>query len=503
MRIINKGKYLQVLPQNDDVRLDLLLGCRQRKNDPWYMVENNVINRLVLGIEPAVQTESSDATSLCTTAVLNTAESLDDYQIADVEKMCALTSVFNSNPMGLGKTVETICFLRSIGARSVLIVVPKIIRTQWAAKIEEWWGHEVEIYEKQKQITPGKVWIVNYDKLINETTQAKFKRFRWDVLVVDEAHNIKTRTSKRTLAVKAIPAARRVALTGTPILRYVDDLWSQLHFLDETYSGVSYWNFVHYFCRQQESPWGDKIVGMTTNPEKVGLLNQLLQLVAIRNDSVEVAHGKRVDRVLLPMERAQRDLYRKEKALLLDELPEGMTIPNGAVLTMRLRQTTSWPGLYLEGVAGPKFEWLLELCLNNPTEKIVVFSVFEKTVQGLAMYLRANKVRVATITGKQKDQENELNKRVFIERDAQVLIGTIGAMYQGYDGLQNASHTIVFIDREWSPEIMAQAEDRLHRRGQNNLVNVYYLECQASFDQHVGRINQNKADDIRRALQNE
>ena len=88
-------------------------------------------------------------------------------------------------------------------------------------------------------------------------------------------------------------------------------------------------------------------------------------------------------------------------------------------------------------------------------------------------------------------------------KDFAVIAGTIGAMGQGYDGLQQVSHTMVFIDRDWSPEILKQAEDRLHRMGQEHLVNIYYLECTGSFDQHVGRINRTKADDIRSALNDE
>ena len=84
-----------------------------------------------------------------------------------------------------------------------------------------------------------------------------------------------------------------------------------------------------------------------------------------------------------------------------------------------------------------------------------------------------------------------------------MLAGTIGAMGQGYDDLQRVCRLMIFIDRDWSPEIMNQAEDRLHRMGQDNPVNIYYLECQGSFDQHVGRINQNKANDIRSALNDE
>ena len=320
---------------------------------------------------------------------------------------------------------------------------------------------------------------------------------------MNEAHKIKNRGSKQSQVVKCLPSDRRVALTGTPILSYADDLWSIFNFLDVEYSGVSYWTFVDYFCRKQSTPWGDKIVGLTEDPKKLELLEKLKSTVCIRNSSIEVACGKTHETVKLPMDNNQKVLYKKEKQLLLDELPENCTIANGAVLSMRLRQTTSWPGLFLKGVPGPKFEWILELCKNSGDEKIVVFSVFEKTVSGLIDYLTENDIPAVSITGKNKPEVNEANKTAFISRDIKVLAGTIGAMGQGYDGLQNVSHTLIFIDREWSPEIMAQAEDRLHRMGQNSLVNVYYLECKGSFDQYVGRINQTKADDIRRALESD
>ena len=494
MRYEKHGNYFWIWDLADT---SLLLNWKQKKGDTKFIVEDNLVNRIVLGFPPEIRLY--DVPEECSL------EDLRDYQQQDVRKMLRVQHILNANPMGLGKTPETIKYLQAQGAHNALIVTPKIIREQWVSQIKRWWGCTATIFENQRFIPENSgIWIVNYDKLRNLKTLEKFRSFCWDVLVLDEAHKIKSRDSKQTQAVKQIPAARRVALTGTPILRYVDDLWSILHFLDPKYSGVSYWNFVNYFCMQQDTPWGNKIIGMTTNPAKVAILNKVLDYVSVRNDSVQVAHGKTIEIVKLPMPKEQRNLYKKERALLLDELPENCTIANGAVLSIRLRQTTSWPGLFLEGVAGPKFEWILEMCLNNPTEKIVVFSVFEKTVRGLCNYLAENKVNCVSITGQNSSVDNEDNKGAFLTApEIQVLAGTIGAMGQGYDGLQNVSHTLVFIDREWSPEIMAQAEDRLHRMGQDNLVNIYYLECQGSFDQHVGRINQTKADDIRRALQSD
>lgn len=497
MKTVLSGKYFRVLPASEEEERKLkhwLMGWRQRKGDPWIVAEDNLVNRIVL--EQNIHLTSGMPPMLRD-------DRLKDYQRLDVITMCQLQHCLNANPMGLGKTIEAIKTLEAMDAKSVVIVVPKIIRTQWADQIKRWWGRDAEIYEKQATLEPGKIYIVNYDKLRNEKILARFRRFRWDCVVLDEAHKIKNRTSKQAVAVKLLPGARRVALTGTPILRYVDDLWSILNFLGEEYSGKSYWAFVDYFCEVEKTPWGNKIVGTTDDIFRQEVLKQLLSLFMIRHDSIEVAHGKTQETVRLPMSKAQRDLYRKEKQLLLDQLPENCTISNGAVLTMRLRQTTSWPGLFLEDEPGPKFEWILEQCENNPEERFVVFTAFEQTAEALSQWLFHKAIRAVTITGKNKAVVNERNKMWFLNGKVQVLIGTIGAMSQGYDELQHASRVVIFIDRDWSPEITKQAEERLHRMGQKYLVRVYYLECQGSFDQHVGRINDNKSEGIRRALESE
>lgn len=496
MKIIPQGRYLHVYletPQEYTVK-PLLLGWRQRKKDAFIIAEDNLINRLVLGMNvlTVIERQISKIANI---------DGLQPFQVKDIDKMMGLQHCLNANPMGLGKTVETVRYLAANNPKTALIVCPKIIRTQWKDQLERWGNLKAEIYEGQQNVAPG-IWIINYDKLRNEKTLMKFKEFQWEFLILDEAHKIKSRRAQQTQAVKNIPAAHRVALTGTPILRYVDDLWSILNFLDPQYACNSYHTFVDYFCEQQQTPWGPKIVGMTKNPNKIALLNALLDFISVRN-AVKVGAGKTREIVRLPMTKKQRELYKKEKQLLLDELPENCTIANGAVLTIRLMQTTSWPGLFEPGEHGPKFEWVLEMCKNNPTEKIVVFSVFERTATALKLFLEDNGIHASTITGKQKAETNEKSRSTFIEGGSQVLIGTIGAMGQGYDGLQEVSHTLIFVDRDWSPEILKQAEDRLNRMGQKKMVNIYYLECQGSFDQHVGRINFNKADDIRRALNDE
>ena len=507
MKIKVAGKYLQLMKEDHEgpIQANNFLGWKTTRTDAGVVVtiEDNLVNRILLGLNTGVvQPTARNA------EYIQSDSRLESYQVCDVNKMTTLKNCLNRNPMGLGKTVEAIATARTLNAKSVLIVVPKIVAGQWRDQIKVWWPEredDVFIYgatdAKKRKVAQGSIVIINYEKLLNESTLNKFRQFSWDAIIADEAHKIKNHRSKRTRALKAIPAVRKYALTGTPILNKPDDLWSILHFLDWRYSGISYWNFVEYFCEVEDGFWGRKVVGLTKIPSRLETLRKLLDEVSVYN-TLNVAQGKTVETVRLEMTSAQKKLYKDMKNLVLEELPENAQIANGAVMTIRVVQATSWPGLFLgETEPGPKFEWIAAMCEDNPDEKFVVFSRFEKSANALEQFLQTRGISSVQLTGKLKDADKEKNKKEFIEGKARVLIGTIGAMGQGTDGLQYASHTAIFLERDWSPEIMKQCEDRLNRRGQRFKVNIYILECEKSFDQHVGRINQHKADDIREALQ--
>lgn len=498
MQIVKAGKYLHLYPENGEpLNASRFLGWRQEKNKPYLTVENNLVNEIVLEIEEEQKASRN----------LMYSQGLKDYQVADVQKMISVGNILNRNPMGLGKTVEAIITMRELRAKSALVVLPKIVGPQWKDQVSKWWparADDVVLYQNNRTRVPeGSIVLINYEKLLNEATLNKLRMFRWDVLCADEAHRIKNPKSQRTIALKAIPAKQRVALTGTPILNKPDDLWSILHFLDWRYSGISYWNFVNYFCEIKEDFWGRKPIGLTPISARVEVLRRLLDRVSVYN-SLDVAQGKTRNVVKLEMTPKQKKLYKDMRDLVLDELPENAQISNGAVLTIRVIQATSWPGLFIEGEAGPKFEWIQYMCEDYPERKLVVFTRFEKTARGLAEYLTKSDIVSVQLTGAIPDKQREENKQRFIRDDkVQVLVGTIGAMGQGTDGLQEVCNTCIFIDRDWSPEIMEQCEDRLNRYGQKYPVFSYILECEGSFDQYVGKINQHKADDIREALKSE
>lgn len=492
MKIVETDKTLKVLPQGSIIDTSMLLNWKTKKNDPWLYIENNLVNRLVLGM---------NALAYKVTPVLGSSSWLDTrleiFQQKDISKGLVIGDILNRNKMGLGKTVETIKMLQGLDARDAVICAPKSVCPQWVEAFRTWWPEvagTVSLYNPNANIC-----VINYDKIRSDQILTQLRSRRHDAAVFDEVHKLKNKSAKQTVAAKWIPAQWHIGLTGTPILRHPDDLWSILHAIDWHYSGSSYWAFVNYFCNVVEGPFGRKIEGITDNTERLAVLHKLLDLVSIYNPEVEVAQGKRIIQVPLDMPPKQAKLYRKIRDLVLDELPENCTIANGAVHAMRMQQTTSWPGLFDEYIPGAKFEWVLEFC-QNTDEQILVLTKFARTAQALSRYLSYGNIPNALYTGMQNDELKQHYKRMFVEGKCQVLIGTIYAVGTGVDGLQVARLGIM-LEQDWSPEINKQCEDRLHRRGQERPVRWYYLSCNKTFDKYVGKVNLAKAVSIRAALE--
>lgn len=154
------------------------------------------------------------------------------YQAQSVALAVERSGLGVFHEMGLGKTAVAIatglelCVNRGEIPRTV-IVVPGAVRTQWAREITRFTGCDdvVVIEGDKKKRTAGYTkaadsrWlIVHYDVLHTDLAMLT-PLVSGALLVADEAHRVKSPAAKRTKAIRALAmkAARRIALSGTPI----------------------------------------------------------------------------------------------------------------------------------------------------------------------------------------------------------------------------------------------------------------------------------------------
>ncbi|XP_041500465.1 DNA excision repair protein ERCC-6-like [Microtus oregoni] len=153
-----------------------------------------------------------------------------------------------ADDMGLGKTVQIIAFLSGMFDASlvnhVLLIMPTSLINTWVKEFANWTpGMRVKTFhgsskdERTRNLTRiqqrSGVIITTYQMLINNWKQlASFndQTFVWDYVILDEAHKIKSASTKSAICARAVPASNRLLLTGTPIQNNLQELWSLFDF---------------------------------------------------------------------------------------------------------------------------------------------------------------------------------------------------------------------------------------------------------------------------------
>src|SRR3989304_5335105 len=129
--------------------------------------------------------------------------------------------------MGLGKTICAIRAAEYLNAKNILIICPAIMRYTWEAEIMKWGvSADIDVILASKQpLLYKKYTIVSYDIARSDVFINKLPA-KIDLLILDESHYIKTRKTKRTVAILEKIwhlATYRLALSGTPFTQSVAD----------------------------------------------------------------------------------------------------------------------------------------------------------------------------------------------------------------------------------------------------------------------------------------
>lgn len=371
------------------------------------------------------------------------------HQQEGVEFILNNSSAFVCDDMGMGKTRTVIEAMVQRGQFPILIICPSALKLNWRNEIARWVGIDLEIDNLEQDII-----ITNYERM----NKYKFEIQALPIkqLVLDESHSFKEENSKRTqLALawsKKIPY--KILISGTPMLNRPRELITQMEILNNIHKVGGREKFLEKYCNPRSSQYGIDYSGCSDLQE----LHQTMNGIWLRRTKDDL-ENKLPSKTIVPIPiielnqpapRSFHDIERYDRAVLQKKLNASVDF----------------------------IEQLLER-----DEKVVVF-VHHKDI-GKALHMKFPGASV--IVGGQSPTHRQINIDNFQLNDTQIIICSLQASAVGLT--LTASRCAVFIEYPWSPALLAQAQDRVHRLGQDKDVFIFYLYGQGSIDEY--RLNTN------------
>lgn len=436
---------------------------------------------------------------------------LFEFQQQDVEKIARQKAGAIGSEMGTGKTHEAIALDEAWwkrGAAPTLVIAPLNTFDSWVEKYamqspdtdvtvidRKNRGKFVEDIRKRR----GDVFLMHWDAL---RLMPELAGFQFNTIIADEAHRAANRKAQATRALKKLHTEHKLALSGTMSGDKPQNLWSILNWLYPRYYS-SYWKFVkHYLVTEVQYPQGyQKIVGVQ-NTESLKeemdpwFVRHLKKEKCCDHHPEGVMHwlpDKTYDILWVDLSPAQRRLYeqmRKNMIAWVNEHEDSPLVANVVVAQMTRLNQMALATPVIDETTGAvdlispssKIDAVKEKILDAGEKQFAVFTSSKK-----AAYLAEqefNKVGITTqvLSGDTKQTERDGLVQRFVDGDFQVFVGVIQAAGEGIDGLQHATDTMFFLDRSWSTVRNKQAEDRLHRGGSKDTVQIIDVMARSTLD---------------------
>jgi len=419
------------------------------------------------------------------------------YQKEGVDFICYKPRAILGDDMGLGKTLQLItAAMKQTDATRILVVCPNSLKYFWANELKKWYNISSTVVNGTPQLRSTQIaykskWtIINYESLRLHKEELQI---RWDIVIFDESHRLKNRKALMFKAAKYLTKKAQIiwCSSGTPILNRLSELWTTLHIMYPKKYG-SYWKFCENYCEVFNNGWGMQVRDILDPDHRaIQEIREVLKPMMIRRLKSEVLKDlpeKIISQVWVDLVGKQRNYYdemEKDFCTLISS-KEYVEAPVKIAQIIRLKQIAISAQLIDAELdnATAKIDALLEILEDSP-KPVVVFSAWKKTLNLVVERLPKDLV-VKMITGEVPVSEREQIVLDFQAGKIDVLLATIGAGGVGIT-LTRAS-VVIFLDKDWTPALNRQAQDRLHRIGQKESVLVYELLARNTIEEDIEKL---------------
>lgn len=404
-----------------------------------------------------------------------------------------------ADDMGLGKTIQTLAFLQKLKEEAAaqnqrccsMIVMPTSLIYNWMQEALKF-APDIQVLcytgsARAKDIERFQ----DFDLVLTTYGIVRMdvellEHFYFHYIILDESQNIKNADSKSFKSVKKLKSQHKLILSGTPVENSVNDLWTQMSFVNPGLLGSR-----KFFQENFASPIEKK-----KDQEKARKLQAIIKPFVLRRTKDQVARElpDKLEQIFYcSMSEDQAEIYESIKSEYRNELMR--SLENGGVqrssiqilqgLT-RLRQIANHPRLIdenYEGFSG-KFETVTENLLNVLAEghKVLVFSQFVRQLELYCKYLDKEGVSYLYLDGATRNRGDIVAE---FQKNEEIKLFLI-SLKAGGVGLNLTEADYVFIlDPWWNPAVEQQAVDRTHRIGQQKNVFIYKFITKDSVEEKI------------------
>ncbi len=383
--------------------------------------------------------------------------------------------------------------------RTSLIVVPNSLVYNWVNEAKKFTpALKILVYTGISRIKNVQ-YFIKYDLVITTYGTVRvdidvLKDFKFNYIILDESQAIKNANSQAARAVKVLKANNRLVLTGTPIENSVQELWSQLSFVNPGLLG-SLQSFTERFV---------------TPIEKQKDIFKMQQLRAVINpfilrrtkDQVATELPPKMEQVVYcDMTEEQYESYEKVKSYYRNEIIKAIRVMgvNRSHFTLlqgltKLRQIANHPLLTNKDYQGGsgKFKQVIYMAQTALAEghKVLVFSQFVTQLTIYRSWFDEQKIEYCYLDGSMNIEKRQEMVNKFQEGEVPFFLISLKA---GGFGLNLTQADYVFmIDPWWNPAVERQAIDRAHRIGQSQNVFIYKFITRNTVEEKILALQEKK-----------
>lgn len=338
--------------------------------------------------------------------------------------------------------------------------------------------------------------------------------FSYDLVILDEAHNVRTFSTKRAIAIMHLHGKEYIAVTGTPMQVYIKEIFSLFYFIRfKDIPRFKDWT-AKWFLREKRDGsttlkhWLDRV-----------MMRRVVEDIVKRGDSRRVnSMGKLLKfRIVVPFEHSEEEeMYSNIERSMCNEIKKliaqrhlnrgtGKRINLSGLFEIILRCRQMCVSSYLmtkqlcnswKSIDSTKMRILRNYLTKRigEDEKVIIFSNFRTAldlVQHLLFQLGLNSTR---IDGGTSGANREKAVHQFqTDPDTRIFLLMLKA---GGESLNlTAARRVVMLDPWYNPQAMRQGEKRAHRIG--NLhpeVIITYIAIKGTIEERVLYIADERSD---------